>query len=1046
MKKQASQSKNQNILWFKDISIGDVPLVGGKNASLGEMYGALSKQGVAVPNGFALTSHAYWNFLCSAKLDKVIKELVKDLDVHDITNLKKVGKKIRAKLLAASLPKDIEKEIIASYKALAKNKKNFAVAVRSSATAEDLPDASFAGQQETFLNVRGEKDLLLGVKKCIASLFTDRAISYRQGRGYDHLSVALSVTVQEMIDASTGTSGVMFTMDTESGFTGVTLVTSSYGLGEYVVKGRVIPDQFYVFKEGLAKGKSAIISRTLGSKQVKLVYGKTKGTAQASVSEKDKNRFSIEDKDIVQLATWAGIIEAHYKRPQDIEWAKDGNTGKLYIVQARPETVKTRTNHAVIEHYRLNKTGKELLRGIAVGQKIGAGKVRVIESPKNMKDFKEGEILVTRITDPDWEPIMRKAAAIITEQGGKTSHAAIVSRELGVPCIVGAAQARKILKQGKQVTVSCASGDEGVIYQGILPFEVQRTELKEISKTKTKIMMNMGDPDHAFGLSFLPNDGVGLARLEFIFTNFIRIHPLALVQYHKLRDKKAKKEITALTKGYKNKTDYCVEKLAEGIARIAAASYSNDVIVRLSDFKTNEYATMIGGKEFEPHEENPMLGWRGASRYYSKEYKPAFRLECEAIKRVRDDWGLTNVIVMVPFCRTPEEGRQVLDTMAEFGLKQGENGLQVYVMCEIPSNVILADAFAEMFDGFSIGSNDLTQLTLGLDRDTGSLMDIGDATNEAVKILIKDVIGVVHKHKKKIGICGQAPSDYPEFAEFLVREGIDSISLNPDTVIQTRQRIAKAEKTLGKKGKKTHTGYLSMVAAIGVMAAGLIGLGAGCSSTPEPTLAPLESSYVAPSVIREKVMEKVEEDRAAAWATETSVLKESVFAEFTLEYPAGWEVSHWNGGVTLRDASEGASLGYVSVYKQLVALPVAEDAFTSTTVDGYAAKSIDLPADEGRGTVGLRYIQLEQSGDTIVIEGTSAAVEQVLASINFTEDGEAIVDRPLTHWDQREGRICVQVITYAKEQEESVCQAFPTPCEVPDGWKVCDQDDTVLQF
>jgi pyruvate, water dikinase len=1028
----------KNILWFKNISLVDIPLVGGKNASLGEMYGSLTKQGVSVPNGFAVTSHAYWNFLRSNNLDKTIKELVKQLDVHDITNLKKTGKKIRALILASSLPKALEKDIIAAYKKLAKKKRRFAVAVRSSATAEDLPDASFAGQQETFLNIRGEKDLLVAVKKCIASLFTDRALSYREGLGFDHMSVALSVAVQEMVDGSNGASGVMFTLDTESGFTGVSLITSSYGLGEYVVKGRVIPDQFYIFKAGVKKNKNAIISRTLGSKEVKLVYGKTKGTAQAKVSQANKNKFSIEDKDIIQLSKWGSIIEEHYKTPQDIEWVKDGKTGKLYIVQARPETVKARRNHAVIEHYSLNKKGKEILRGIAVGQKIGAGKVRVIDSPKKMKDFKEGEVLVTRITDPDWEPLMRKAAAIITEQGGKTSHAAIVSRELGVPCIVGAKGARKTLKQGKKVTVSCANGDEGVVYQGILPFEVKRTELKKIPKTKTKIMMNMGDPDNAFGMSFLPNEGVGLARLEFIFTNFIRIHPLALVNYHKLKDKKAKKQITAITKGYKNKTEYCVEKLAEGIARIAAASYDNEVIVRLSDFKTNEYATMIGGKQFEPKEENPMLGWRGASRYYSKEYKPAFRLECEAIKRVRDEWGLTNVIVMVPFCRTPEEGKKVLETMKEFGLTQGENGLKVYVMCEIPSNVVLAEEFAKIFDGFSIGSNDLTQLTLGLDRDTGSLMHIGDATDDAVKKLIKDVIHVAHKHKKKIGICGQAPSDSPEFAEFLVREGIDSISLNPDTLIETRQHIAAIEKTLGKKGKKTHRGYLGLVAAVGLVAAGLIGLGTGCSDMHSLSQNNTgETAYVAPAVIREKATEKAMQEKNEERAAEMSILKESIFAEFTLKYPAGWEVSHWNGGVTLRDASTDNSLGYVSIYKQLVALPLSEDAFTSMTVDGYAAQTVTLPAQTDED-VGLTYIQLEQNGNTIVIEGTNIAVENILTSINFTEEGEAITDRPLTHWDQREGRICVQVITYAKEREEAVCKAFSTPCEVPDGWKVCD--------
>jgi pyruvate,water dikinase len=1044
MKKHTSQQKTKHIIWFKDISIQDVSVVGGKNASLGEMYSALTKKGVRVPNGFAVTADAYWAFIRAHGLDRTIKNLVKDLDVHDITNLKRIGKKIRTAILAAELPKELKKDISSAYKKLSGKNKRFAVAVRSSATAEDLPDASFAGQQETFLNIRGEKDLLVAVKKCIASLFTDRAMSYREGRAYDHLSVALSVTVQEMVNSSNGASGVMFTLDTESGFTGVTLVTSSYGLGEYVVKGRVIPDQFYVFKEGMKQGKDAIISRTLGSKEVRLAYGKTKGTKQEKVPQGKRNKFSISDKDIMQLARWGAIIEEHYKKPQDIEWAKDGKTGELFIVQARPETVKARSSHAHIETYILKKTSKALLQGIAVGQKIGAGKVRIIEKPAQMKQFKEGEVLVTRITDPDWEPIMRKAAAIVTEQGGKTSHAAIVSRELGVPCIVGAEHARKKLKTGKKVTVSCAKGDEGIIYFGILPFEVQRTELKTIPKTKTKIMMNMGDPDNAFGLSFLPNDGVGLARLEFIFTNFIRIHPLALVHYHKLKNKAEKKKITQLTKGYKKKTEYCVEKLAEGIARIAAASYSNDVIVRLSDFKTNEYQTMIGGAEFEPKEENPMIGWRGASRYYSDEYKAAFKLECEAIRRVRDDWGLTNVVVMVPFCRTPEEGQKVLDTMAEFGLKQGENGLRVYVMCEIPSNVVLAEEFAKIFDGFSIGSNDLTQLTLGLDRDTGSLMHIGDANNDAVKKLISDVIKVAKKHKKKIGICGQAPSDYPEFAEFLVEEGIDSISLNPDTVIATRQRIAAAEKTLGNKGKKTHKGYLSLVATIGVMAAGLIGLGAGCSSTPILDAPQNESTYVSPAEIRERAMKRAEEKKEMERAAEMATLTESIFANFTLQYPAGWEVAHWNGGVTLKDSkdTEEGIAPYVSIYKELVAPPIDNAAFSDITIAGIFAKQVSL-GEEGKA---ITYIRFDQDDDTIVIEGTRDAVAQVVNTISFPNPEGTVTDRPLTHWDQREGRICVQVITYAKDREEAVCEAFPTPCDVPDGWEVCDEDDVVQKF
>lgn len=900
---------SKNILWFKEITIKDVPLVGGKNASLGEMFSKLTSKGISVPNGFAITASAYWSFLKFAKLEDKMKKELKGLDISDMKELSRVGKRIRDYILDSHLPKSLEQEILVEYRKLSElaKTKNISVAVRSSATAEDLPDASFAGQQETYLNVKGEADLLLAVKKCVASLFTDRAISYRETKGFEHMSVALSVTVQQMVRSDVGASGVMFTLDTESGFKGVVLINSAYGLGEYVVKGRVTPDQYYVFKEGVKQGKQAIISKILGSKEAKLVYGKANGTKQEMVKQGDRNKFAITSDDVVQLSKWGVMIEEHYGKSQDIEWAKDGITGKLYIVQARPETVKARSSHSVIEKYQLKKKGKLILRGTAVGQKIGAGKARVIENPKQMKSFKKGEILVTRITDPDWEPIMRIASAIITEQGGKTSHAAIVSRELGVPCVVGASGARKVLSTGKPITVSCAEGDEGFVYSGILPFEVKKTEIKDVAKTKTKIMMNVGDPDNAFALSFLPNDGIGLAREEFIFTNFIRIHPLALLNYDKLKDKKAKKMIAKMTHGYKKKSDYCVDKLAEGIARIALASYKNDVIVRLSDFKTNEYTTLIGGKEFEPKEENPMIGWRGASRYYSKEYKAGFKLECEALKKVRDEWGLTNVIVMVPFCRTPEEGEQVIKTMEEFGLKRGENGLQVYVMCEIPSNVILAEEFAKIFDGFSIGSNDLTQLTLGVDRDSALVAHIYNEKNKAVTTLIRDVIRTAHKYKRKVGICGQAPSDYPEFAEMLVREGIDSISLNPDTVISTRERIAVVEKTLGKMGRRTSAKYLSLLIAVGVMAASFIVLGAGCT---EANFRELDKaieagkgnvSEMAPARVREMITEKITEQLNA----KNQTLKENSFANFTLQYPMGWTVEHDKNSVVLRDDSTG---------------------------------------------------------------------------------------------------------------------------------------------
>jgi pyruvate,water dikinase len=793
--------RSKYISWFKDLTIKDIPSVGGKNASLGEMYAKLKSKGVPVPNGFALTADVYWSFLRTNKLDKKIKETLKGLNKKDIKELARVGDKIRKMILAASFPRDIEKEIKTYYKELCKSSKktNLDVAVRSSATAEDLPDASFAGQQETYLNVRGENELLLASKKCIASLFTDRAISYREDKGFDHTAIALSVGVQEMVRSDVGASGVMFTLDTESGFKGVVLINAAYGLGEYVVKGQVIPDQFYIFKDGLKKGFKSIISRRLGSKEVKLVYNHV-GTKQEKVKSSDQKVYCLTDDEVLQLAKWGVIIENHYGHAMDIEWAKDGITGKLFIVQARSETVQSRAKINVIEQYHLKQKQKSkvLLTGSSVGQKIGQGRARVINSPKQMKQFQPGEVLITRITDPDWEPIMRMASAIVTEQGGKTSHAAIVSRELGTPCIVGAAKARQVIKTGEEVTISCAEGEIGYVYKGLLPFEVSKTEIKDVPQTRTKIMMNVGDPDSAFSLSNIPNDGIGLAREEFIFTNFVKIHPLALVHY-KDQPREVKEQIDALTVGYKDKSKFCVDKLAEGIAFITSAFSPNDVIVRLSDFKTNEYATLIGGQAYEPKEENPMLGWRGASRYYDEKYKPGFKLECEAIKKVRNEWGMKNLIVMVPFCRTVEEGRKVLATMKEFGLERGKNGLKVYVMCEIPANVILAKEFSEIFDGFSIGSNDLTQLTLGVDRDSALVSHVYDEKNEAVKKLIRQVIKVAHENKRKVGICGQAPSDYPEFAEFLVQEGIDSISLNPDTVLKTRERIAAMEKKVAVK-------------------------------------------------------------------------------------------------------------------------------------------------------------------------------------------------------------------------------------------------------
>jgi len=789
--------KKKNILWFKEINNKDVPRVGGKNASLGEMYSKLTKKGVAIPNGFAVTAQAYDYFVTSTGVKKQIKEILKDLNTHDIHNLQDRAKAVRTAILKAEFPEDLKKDIAAAYKKLSKEfrMKNVDVAVRSSATAEDLVDASFAGQQDTYLNIEGEEELLDACRRCMASLFTDRAISYRSDKGFDHFKVKLSITVQKMVRSDLATSGVMFSIDTESGFRDAVLINSIYGLGEYIVQGMVNPDEFYVHKPTLKQGFKPIISKSVGLKRKKMVYdSKSKNnTKNMPVAKKDQARFSITDKEILQLATWAVQIEDHYKKPMDMEWAKDGRTGKLFIVQARPETVRSQDDPNTLIEYIIKERGKIITVGASVGQKIGEGKVHIIKDAKNIDKFKAGEVLVTEMTDPDWEPIMKIASAIVTNSGGRTCHAAIISREMGIPCVVGTGNATEKLKNGQNITVSCAEGEKGFVYNGLMKYEVKKTNLKNFKKSKTKVMMNIGNPEMAMAQSFIPNEGVGLAREEFIISNYIRIHPLALINFSKLKNKKDKKFIEEHTAAYSSKPQFFVDKLAEGVARIAASFYPKDVIIRLSDFKSNEYASMIGGAQFEPDERNPMIGWRGASRYYSKKYLPAFILECKALVKVRKEMGLKNLKIMVPFCRTIEEGKKVLKIMADNGLKRGVDGLEVYVMCEIPSNVILADQFCEIFDGFSIGSNDLTQLTLGVDRDSELVSHVYDERNDSVKELIGYVIEVAKKHKRKIGICGQAPSDFPDFAQFLVEEGIDSISLNPDTVIKTMIAIKQTE-------------------------------------------------------------------------------------------------------------------------------------------------------------------------------------------------------------------------------------------------------------
>jgi pyruvate,water dikinase len=801
------------VKWFEEIVAKDIALVGGKNASLGEMIRNLGEKGVNVPPGFAITAEAYKHVVEKAGISQKIRDTLAGLDTRDMKNLAERGEKIRNSIANSPCPKELEEEIRICYRKMEERfGKNVDVAVRSSATAEDLPTASFAGQQTSYLNVRGEGDLLEKVMDCFASLFTNRAISYRVDKGFDHLSVYLSIGVQKMVRSDLACSGVIFSIDTESGFRDAVYITAAYGLGENVVQGIVNPDQFYVFKPTLKEGFRPIVEKKLGTKEKKLVYKRDgAGTVQKEVKPENQRKFVLSDDEILTLARWACTIEEHYGLPMDIEWAKDGITGELFIVQARPETVHSQMDLASLRTYVLEEEGKLLLRGEAVGTKIGQGEVKVIEDSSEINKFKSGQVLVTDMTDPDWQPIMKIASGIVTNKGGRTCHAAIVSRELGVPCVISTGKGTEVLKEVKEVTIDCSQG-EGRIYEGKLKYRVDEVEVTKLPRPDTRIMMNFGIPDGAFIQSQIPNDGVGLAREEFIINSYIGIHPMALIEYDELKnaasnDEKLAKVIEEIDKKsapYEDKREFFIDNLAMGIAKIAAGFYPNEVIVRFSDFKTNEYANLIGGYRYEPEESNPMIGWRGASRYYDEKFKPAFGLECEAIKKVRDEMGLTNVKVMVPFCRTPEEGRKVIKAMEEFGLRQGENGLEVYVMCEIPSNVILAEEFADVFDGFSIGSNDLTQLTLGLDRDSELVAHIFDERNEAVKRLVKQVIDAAHRHKprRKIGICGQAPSDFPEFADFLVECGIDSMSLNPDVVLSTRLNIAEVENRIKSKNKR----------------------------------------------------------------------------------------------------------------------------------------------------------------------------------------------------------------------------------------------------
>jgi pyruvate,water dikinase len=805
--------KFKYIRFFKDLGMNDVPLVGGKTASLGEMYRELVPQGVKVPNGFGITAEAYRYILDKANAWKDLHLALDGIEPGNMADLAERGNQARHIVYSAPLPEDLRREILEAYRTLqSEYSRDLSVAVRSSATAEDMPTASFAGQHESFLNVHGDEMLLDACRRCFASLFTNRAIHYRIDQGFDHFKVYLSIAVMKMVRADVAASGVIFSVDTESGFRDVVFITGAYGLGENVVQGAVDPDEFYVFKPTLEKGYRRILRRHLGSKEMRMVYyanGTKETTHNVPTPEMDRQQFCISDDEALVLADYAVKVEKHYSQkaghhlPMDMEWAKDGVDGQLYMVQARPETVVSQREGKTLQEYILKGSGEILATGRAVGEKIAAGKAHIIANTAHLPEFKKGEVLVADTTTPDWEPVMKIAAAIVTNRGGRTCHAAIVSRELGIPAVVGAENATKVIPGGEEVTVSCAEGDVGKIYRGEVPFEIQKTDLRTLPQPATKVMINLGNPDIAFKTSFLPNDGVGLARMEFIINEYIKVHPIALLHREQVKDQKERAEIERLTQGYEKPADFFIERLSEGVATIAAAFYPKPVVVRLSDFKSNEYASLIGGSSFEPLENNPMIGFRGASRYTHPNYVEGFALECAAMKRVRDEMGLTNVKLMLPFCRRVEEAKKVIDKMAEFGLVRGKNGLEIYVMCEIPNNVVLIDGFAEYFDGFSIGSNDLTQLVLGVDRDSEIVAFDYDERDPGMKEMIRLAVEGCKRNKRHSGLCGQAPSDYPEMAEYLVQIGIDSMSINPDTVLKTTLHVLEVEKRLGRKPRTT---------------------------------------------------------------------------------------------------------------------------------------------------------------------------------------------------------------------------------------------------
>ncbi|MFB6225782.1 MAG: phosphoenolpyruvate synthase [Candidatus Paceibacteria bacterium] len=902
---------NKNVLWFEEISIDDKEEVGHKNAPLGEMYSELTDKGINVPNGFAITTSAFVRFIESAAIKKDIKDLLLDLDVNDEGQLKKTGKKIRKKIYNSDPPKDLREDIKESFNKLKEETTSeLSVAVRSSLAAENLSETELTRYQDSYLNISTEKYLLRAVKKVMASIFSDKSIAYRENQGLEHLNISCSVGVQQMVEAQDSASGVMYTLEPESGFDGVTLIKSSYGYGEYILEDKIDSDQFYVFKDGLKRGKPAIIDKKCGTKEKKLINGKNRDTKQKRVKKKQREQFSINEEDILKLATWGNIVEEHFDQPQEIEWAK-GSDGELYLLQARSDTLEPQQQENIIEDYELKHHGKVLLDGTAVGTQIGAGEVKILENPDEEK-FNEGDVLVVDETDAQWEPLMAKASAIVTNRGGKTDHTAVVAREMNTPAVVGTGKATKRLKQEGDVTIDCSEGSKGIIYRDLLPFEVHKRDIGSITETATDIMINISNPDYAYELQRHANDGAGLVRTEFILKDEVRIHPLAVLNYEQLEDEGLKEKIEEITKLYDSKEEYYIEQLAQGIAKTAAAFYPKQTNIRLSNFKSDEYRNLIGGDKFEPEENNPMLGHRGARRYYSDTFKPAFKLEAKAIKRAREKFGLDNIDIMVPFCRTPQEGKEVLSTLEECGLESGDD-LDIHVLCELPSNVVLADRFARMFDGVSIDSNSLNQFTFGFDEESSTSEGGPEEDNEAAKEMIKDIISSARKYEKPVSVCGQAPSDSLQLVEFLVREGVNSISLNPDALTQTKRRVTEVENTLGNTGDRTNSKLLLLLLALGVISAIVILMGSGCSGQLSKEIKQQDqvTQDFNPAEIRKKAASQARKEQQKKLKQKMLPISVSTFSDFSFEYPFGWKVEQNKDNLMLTDESSDK---YISFY------------------------------------------------------------------------------------------------------------------------------------